>query len=72
MKKVYNVWKTDFELNPIDGTDRVLTGSNLYNVLKHLAYDEGVTVKQSDLFVTCKNGNVWIVKYAYTQNKNKV
>lgn len=65
--KVYNVWKTDSNGNPIDGSDRILTGSNLYSILKHLAYEEGVLIKETDLFVRCENGEIWHVEYSHVK-----
>lgn len=43
MKK-YNVWKADSNGNPIEGTDRVISGISKRAMIKHLAHEEGVNI----------------------------
>ena len=61
-QRKYQVWKTDSKCEPINGTDRVMSGSNRKSVVKHLAYEEGVTYKEGDILVKCKNGDIWFVR----------
>lgn len=56
-------WKTDSKLEPIEGTDRTLKGSSIKSIVKHIAYEEGVTYKEGDISVRCKDGNIWFVRY---------
>ncbi len=63
-QRKYFVWKTNSNGEPIDGTDRVLTGSSKKSVVKHLAYEEGVQYTEGDILVKCKNGDVWFVRYS--------
>jgi hypothetical protein len=60
MKK-YNAWKANSKCEPIEGTDRILLGENKRNVLRHLAYEEGVEYKHGDLIVKLPNGEMWCV-----------
>lgn len=59
----YTAWKTDSNLEPIEGTDRILKGSSRKSIVKHIAYEEGVTYKEGDILVRCKDGNIWFVMY---------
>lgn len=59
----YFAWKTKSNGDIIDGTDRVLSGSGRKSVIKHLAHEEGVQYREGNIFVRCKNGDIWFVTY---------
>lgn len=60
-KNRYNAWKTDSNLNPIEGTDRILTANSKRAVVRHLSYEEGVEYVYSSMIVRCKDGTLWCV-----------
>ena len=62
-QKRYMSWKTNSNLDPIEGTDRVLKGSNIKSILRYLAHEEGVSYKEGDIMVKCDNGDRWAVRY---------
>ena len=41
--------------------DRVFTGKSKRDVIKHLAFEEGVEHKHNDVIVKCKDGTIWCV-----------
>lgn len=51
----YNAWKADTHCEPIEGTDRIISGVSKRAVLKHLAYEEGVEYKHGNMTVKCKD-----------------
>lgn len=57
----YQAWKAGPKCEPIEGTDRILTGESKRAVLKHLAYEEGVEHMHNDMIVRCKDGTMWLV-----------
>jgi hypothetical protein len=57
----YLAWKADSKCNPIEGTDRILTGVSKRAILKHLAYEEDVEHQHNNMVVKCKDGNMWFV-----------
>lgn len=57
----YNAWKVDSNGWPIEGTDRVLRGTSVRSIIKHLSYEEGVEYKHGKLSVHCKDGTIWHV-----------
>lgn len=57
----YNAWKAKPNCEPIEGTDRILTGVSKRAILKHLAYEEKVEYQHNDMIVRCKDGNMWCV-----------
>lgn len=57
----YNAWKADSKCEPIPDTDRVFTGKSKRDVIKHLAFEEGVEHKHNDVIVKCKDGTIWCV-----------
>jgi len=63
-QKTYFVWKANSNGDPIEGTDRVLSGSSKKSVVKHLAYEEGVQYNEGDILVRCKNDDIWLVRYS--------
>jgi hypothetical protein len=57
----YNAWKAKSNGDPIEGTDRILTGVSKRAVIKHLAFEEGVNHQHNDIIVRCKDGTMWFV-----------
>lgn len=57
----YNAWKSNQKGEPIEGTDRILTGSSKRSILKHLAYEEGVEHQHNDVIIRCQDGTTWHV-----------
>lgn len=57
----YNAWKAKPNCDPIEGTDRILTGVSKRAIIKHLAFEEGVEHQHNDMIVRCKDGNIWFV-----------
>lgn len=57
----YNVWKAKSNGEPIEGTDRILTGVSKRAIIKHLAFEEGVEHQHNDMIVRCKDGTTWCV-----------
>ena len=60
-EKRYNAWKAKSNGDPIEGTDRILTGVSKRAIIKHLAFEEGVEHQHNDMIVRCKDGTVWCV-----------
>jgi hypothetical protein len=60
-KKIYNAWKANSKLEPIEGTDRILEGKSKRAIIRHLAYEEGVEHNHNDVLVKCKDGTFWFV-----------
>ncbi len=61
----YHVWKSKSNGEPIEGTDRILTGVNARSVVQHLAFEEGIEPQQSKRLVRCEDGTVWHVLFFY-------
>lgn len=63
MKKLYkyNAWKAKTNGDPIEGTDRIFSAICKRDVIKHLAYEEGVEHQHNDLIVRCKDNTIWCV-----------
>jgi len=59
--RLYFAWKTDNRGNPIEGIEKTYRGVSKRAVLKHIAFEEGVEFKPTDLFVICKDGTRWHV-----------
>ena len=59
--KKFNAWKADSKGNPIEGTDRILTGVSKRAVLKHIACEEKVDIQHNDMIVKLPNGDCWCV-----------
>lgn len=59
--KTYNAWKAKTNGEPIEGTDRLLTGSSKRAIIAHLAHEEGVNHQHNDVLVRCLDGTVWCV-----------
>jgi len=57
----YNAWKAKSNGDPIDGTDRILTGVSKRAIIKHLTFEEGVKHQHNDMIVRCKDGTMWCV-----------
>jgi len=57
----YNAWKTNDNFEPIEGTDRILTGPSKRWIVKHLASEEGVEYKNDIMMVKCKDDTLWFV-----------
>lgn len=57
----YNAWKAKSNGDPIEGTDRILTGVSKRMIIKHLAFEEGVEYQHNDMIVKCKDGTIWCV-----------
>lgn len=57
----YNAWKAKSNGEPIEGTDRILTGVSKRSIIKHLAFEEGVEYQHNDMIVRCKDGTTWCV-----------
>lgn len=57
----YNAWKATPNGEPIEGTDRILTGVSKRAIIKHLAYEEGVEHMHNDMTVKCKDGTIWCI-----------
>ena len=57
----YQAWKAQPNCDPIEGTDRILTGTSKRAILRHLAYEEGVEYEHSGIRVKCKDGTMWFV-----------
>ena len=57
----YNAWKADSNLEPIEGTDRIIKGKSKRAVIKLLAYEEGVPHMHNDMIVRCTDGTIWCV-----------
>ena len=57
----YNTWKAKSNGDPIDGSDRILTGVSKRAIIKHLAFEEGVKHQHNDMIVRCKDGTMWCV-----------
>jgi len=55
----YNAWKAKTNGDPIEGTDRILTGVSKREIIKHLAFEEGVEYQHNDMTVRCKDGTIW-------------
>lgn len=60
-QKKYNAWKADSRCEPIEGTDRILTGESKRAVIRHLAFEEGIEHQHNDMVVKCKDGTMWCV-----------
>lgn len=59
--KKYNAWKAKSNCEPIEGTDRILTGFSKRSIIKHLAFEEGVEYKHNDMIVKLQDGTIWCV-----------
>ncbi len=57
----YQAWKANPNCDPIEGTDRILTGTSKRAILQHLAHEEGVEHNHNDMSVKCKDGTMWFV-----------
>jgi hypothetical protein len=64
-QKKFIAWKAKPNGDPILGTDRLMLGVSQRAVIKHLAYEEGVSHKIGDLVVRCKDGTMWFVPKVY-------
>jgi hypothetical protein len=62
MNKNYLAWKAKANGDPIDGTDRILTGASKREIIKHLAFEEGVKHQHNDMIVKLNDGTMWCVK----------
>ncbi len=60
--KTYYAWKATSKGEPIENTDRKLTGTSKRAVLAHLAYEEKVPHNQNDMVVQLPNGDFWCVQ----------
>jgi hypothetical protein len=60
-RQKYNAWKAKSNGEPIEGTDRILTGVSKRAIIKHLAFEEGVEHRRDDMIVRCKDGKMWCV-----------
>lgn len=58
-KYKYNAWKTLSNGDPIEGTDRIFRAESKRNVMKALAFEEGVTQPHGSLIVRCNDGTMW-------------
>lgn len=59
----YNVFKTNKNCEPIEGSDRIITGLSRRAIAKHLAYEEGVEMPANSYIVRCKDGSIWHVSH---------
>lgn len=57
--KKFNVWKANSNGEPIEGTDRTITGPCKRDILGFLAYEEGVDHLRSNMVVKLPNGDYW-------------
>lgn len=60
-KYKYSAWKANLNGEPIEGTDRILSGVSKRAIIKHLAFEEGVEHQHNDMIVRCKDGTTWCV-----------
>lgn len=63
--KKYNAWKCDSNANPIEGTDRIISGRSKRAILKHLAYEEGVEYIHNSMILRLPNGEFWAVSSTF-------
>ena len=63
MKKQYkyNAWKAKPNCDPIEGTDKILSGTSKRATLDHLAFEEGVKRGHNEMLVRCNDGMLWFV-----------
>lgn len=61
-KNKYLAWKTDSIGNPIEGTDRIFKAESKRNVVKLLAYEEGIEQPHNHFIVRCKDNTNWCVR----------
>jgi len=59
--KKYNAWKANSNGDPIEGTDKILTGVSKRAIIKQLADEEGVKHNHNDMIVRLKDGTFWCV-----------
>ena len=67
----YNVCKTNKNCEPIEGSDRIITGVSRRAITKHLAYEEGVEIPANICIVRCKDDNIWHVSHKLFDKINK-
>ena len=60
--KTYYAWKTDSNLTPIEGTDRILEAVSQREAIKFLAYENGVKIREGALTFSLPNGDRWFVR----------
>ena len=60
-EKKYVAWKTDNNINPIQGSERILSGISQRAIIRHLAFEEKVIYNNNDLFVKNNDGTKWFV-----------
>lgn len=64
MEKVYHVWKTKANGDPISGSDRYLTGPNRDHIIRFLEEEAGLEKsKYRTGRVVLQNGDKWFVTY---------
>jgi hypothetical protein len=56
----YNAWKVDSKMNPIENTDRTLSGFSEKAVLRFLAFEENVPYN-GEKIVRLNDNTSWIV-----------
>ena len=60
--KKYHAWKAKANTcEPVEGTDRILTGKSKRAILDHLAYEENVVRQHHSLVVRCNDATFWCV-----------
>lgn len=68
--KIFKAWLVNSKGDPVNGTDRILKGTNKQNVIKHLCYEESVSFESlnpNTSFVPLSNGNKWFVIFSHNQ-----
>ena len=56
----YNIWKTDSKGEPIENSDRILTGPSLRWIMRQIAYENDVTITPGGLVVRLENGDMFV------------